>query len=107
MKKRIGTLKVIGYNLFGLALVAAATPAFGFQAGQLAGTPIDNIIHTVAYYCAGPVVAGGSLIALGTGGVLHAATHGEHGRNWLIGGVVGLGIAATAKYVPPMLGVSF
>ncbi len=93
-------------GIFGLVLIGLATPVFGFQ-GTLTGTPLDNLLRTCATYASGPLVAGGSLIALGTGGVMHAVSHGEHGRNWLIGGAVGLGVAATARFVPPLLGLAF
>ena len=104
MKKRIGTLKVFGYNLFGLSLVAAATPAFGFQ-GALQGTPGDSMFHTIVRYVAVDFAAGGGILALGIGGISHAVSHGERGHNWIWGGVVGLAIAATAKFAPSLVGL--
>jgi hypothetical protein len=105
LRSILGKTTVIANNVFGIGLVLLAAPAFG--QGTLQGTPVDNLLHTCAQFCAGPLVGGGSILALGIGGVQHAITHGEHGRNWLLGGAVGLGVAATARYVPAMLGVSW
>ena len=105
LRRILGKTTVIANNVFGIALLLLAAPAFA--QGALTATPIDNILHTVAQWVAGPLVGGGSLLALGIGGVTAAVTHNERGHGWLWGGGIGLGCAATAKYVPAMLGVAW
>src|SRR5260370_8271319 len=99
--KKIRPLKVIEYNLFGLALVAAAVPTFGFQ-GALQGTPGDSMFHTIVRYVAVDFAAGGGILALGIGGISHSVSPGERGHNWLWGGVVGVWIPAPRKFSPSL-----
>jgi len=90
----------------GLGFALLAPPAFGFQGG-LVGTPGDTLLHTITQYAAGPLVAGGSVLSLIIGAVSHGVSKGERGHGWLWAGAICGAVGATARFVPPLLGLAW
>ena len=106
MKSTVRKLRVVVYNMAGVGSVLLATPAFGFQGG-LVGTPGDTLLHTITQYAAGPLVAGGSVLSLIIGAVSHGVSKGERGHGWLWAGAICGAVGATARFVPPLLGLAW
>src|SRR5215467_10944637 len=100
-------LKMKGFwtGLMGLGLVLLASPAFGFQ-GTLTGSPMDNFLRTFAHYGTNDLVVYGSGAATAVGGLDHATSRGEGGHGWIYSGLVGLGIAASARDITSLLPVT-
>ena len=90
------------YLIWAVALLLVAVPVFG----QVPGAPGDTLMRTLAHYATNQLVwyGGGSGIAIG--GIKHVTSHGERGHGWIYAGASGLAIAASARALLALTGVS-